>query len=111
MNVNWISAYNRLFKIINTEGDTYYSGSASIQMAQQVGDSIPNYNEFIKQRNTRRLSTSRKDFYWDIINSLEESQKHQLFRLFIDALELDAKDEIENIKRSEERRVGKECRL
>ena len=66
MSVNWISAYNRLFKIINAEGDTYYSGSAFIQMAQQVDDSIPNYNEFIKQRNARRQSTSRKDFYLNL---------------------------------------------
>lgn len=98
MSVNWISAYNRLFKIIDTKGDTYYSGPTIIQMAQQVDDGIANYNEFIRQRRQRSLSMSRKDFYWDIIKSLEEPQKYQLFRLFIEALEPDAKDEIDNVR-------------
>lgn len=98
MSVNWISAYNHLFKVINTEGGTYYSGSAFIQIAQQVDDSIPNYNEFIKQRRLRQQSTSRKDFYWDIINSLEETQKYQLFLLFIEALEPYTNNNIESVK-------------
>ncbi|MCB5226908.1 hypothetical protein JAO78_008775 [Alishewanella sp. 16-MA] len=98
MSVNWITAYNRLFKIINAGGDCYYGGSAFIQMAQQVDDSIPNYNQFIQLRNQQGKSTSRKDFYWDIINGLEEPQKYQLFRLFIEALEPFVKDEIEGIR-------------
>jgi len=98
MSVNWITAYNRLFKIINTDGDYYYSGSAFIQMAQQVDDSIPSYNQFIQLRNQQGKSTSRKDFYWDIINSFEEPQKYQLFRIFIEALETYVKDEIEGVR-------------
>lgn len=98
MSINWISAYNRLLKVINTQGNTYYSGSKFIQIAQQVDDSIPNYNEFIKQRRLRQQSTSRKDFYWDIINSLEETQKYQLFYLFIEALEPYTNNNIESVK-------------
>jgi len=63
MSVNWIAAYNRLFTIINTQGDTYYSGPEFIRMAQQVDVGIPNYNHFIQIRNQCGLSTSRKDFY------------------------------------------------
>lgn len=98
MSVNWIAAYNRLFNIINQQGDTYYSGSKFIRMAQQVDDSLPNYNQFIQMRNQLGLSTSRNDFYWDIINSLEEEQRYQLFRLFIDTLEPFAKDAIEGVR-------------
>jgi hypothetical protein len=98
MSVNWITAYNRLFKIINTEGDYYYSGPALIQIAQQVNDGIPGYNQFIKTKNQQGKSTSRKDFYWDIINSLEDSQKYRLFRIFIEALEPFVKDEIEGVR-------------
>jgi len=99
MSVNWITAYNRLFKIINNlEGDTYYSGSAFLQLAQQVDDGIHNYNQFIQMRKQQGLSTSRKDFYWDVINALQEQQKYQLFRLFIEALEPNAKNEIEGVR-------------
>jgi hypothetical protein len=72
MSVNWISAYNKLFKIINSQGDTYYSGSAFLKLAQQVDDGMPNYNQFIQMRNQQGLSTSRKDFYWDVINGLQD---------------------------------------
>ena len=98
MSVNWIAAYNRLFKVINVQGETYYSGSEFIRMAQQVDDGIPNYNQFIQMRNQRSLSTSRKDFYWDIINSLDEQQRYQLFRLFIDELEPHSKEPVEGIR-------------
>jgi len=98
MSVNWITAYNRLFKLINSEGDTYYSGASFLQMAQQVDDSIPSYTLFIQMRNQRGLSTSRKDFYWDVINGLQEQQKYQLFRLFIETLEPYAKEEIESVR-------------
>ena len=98
MNVNWITAYNRLFKIINNQGDTYYSGSAFLQLAQQVDDGIPNYNQFIQMRTQQSLSTSRKDFYWDVINGLQDQQKYQLFRIFIEALEPYAKEEVEGVR-------------
>lgn len=98
MSVNWITAYNRLFKIINTGGDCYYSGPAFIQVAQQVDDSIPSYSQFIEVRNQHRKSTSRNDFYWDIINSLGEPQKYELFSIFIEALEPYVKEEIEGIR-------------
>ncbi|MCP3943238.1 MAG: hypothetical protein GY710_17365 [Desulfobacteraceae bacterium] len=98
MSLNWIAAYNRLFKIIDKQGDTYYSGSEFIRMAQQVDDGIPNYNQFIQMRNQRNQSTSRKDFYWDIIKSLDEEQRYQLFRLFIDELEPHAKESVEGIR-------------
>jgi hypothetical protein len=67
-------------------------------MAQQVDDSVPSYNQFIQLRNQQGKSTSRKDFYWDIINGLEDPQKYQLFRLFIEALEPFVKDEIESVR-------------
>jgi hypothetical protein len=98
MSVNWIIAYNRLFEIINTDGDTYYSGSAFLRMAQEVDDSIPSYAQFIEMRNQKGLSTSRQDYYWDVINTLQEPQKYQLFRLFIEALEPCNKEATENIK-------------
>lgn len=48
--------------------------------------------------NRQGKRTSRKSFYWAIINSLPEQQRYQLFRLFIEDLEPHAKDEIEIIR-------------
>ncbi|OMS02263.1 hypothetical protein AQ734_06010 [Burkholderia pseudomallei] len=43
-------------------------------------------------------STSRKSFYWDVIQGLPEPQRFQLYRLFIDDLEPCAKDEVDSIR-------------
>lgn len=98
MSINWITAYNRLFKIINADGETYYSGPAFLKIAQEVDDSIPSYHQYIEIRNQHGLSTSRKDFYWDIIKDLDDEKKYQLFRLFIENLEAFDNNDIQNLK-------------
>lgn len=98
MSTNWTAAYNRLFNIINETGDTYYSGPDFIRMAQQVDDGIPPYEQFLELRRSNGLSTSRKAFYWDILNSLNEQQRYQLYRLFIESLEPYAKDAVEGVR-------------
>lgn len=98
MSINWITAYNKLFKIINTEGETYYSGSDFIQLAQEIDDSISNYTQFIKMRNKLGLSTSRKDFYWDIIKDLSDQKKYDFFLLIIENLETHNNEDIKNLK-------------
>lgn len=99
MTTNWIAAYNRLFPIIDRSGEpTYLSGPSFLRMAQQVDVGIPSYNHFIQLRNQSGKSTSRKDFYWDVIHSFTEEQKYQFFRVVIDTLEPHAKDDINTIR-------------
>ena len=98
MNLNWVAAYNRLFPILDRSGDTYYSGPAFISMVQQVNYEIPDYRTYFDLRKRQGKSTSRKTFYWDIINELSEDKKYDLFRLFIDSLEPFAKDEMDDLR-------------
>ena len=98
MNTNWISAYNRLFAVLNREGPTYFSGANFLRMVQAVDAGSPSYQQLLPIRQKEGKSTSRKDFYWDVIQALPEQQKYQLFRLFINELEPHAKDEVESIK-------------
>lgn len=67
-------------------------------MVQQVEPGSPSYEQLISLRQSQGKSTSRKSFYWDVIQGLEQQQRLQLFRLFIDELEPHAKDEIETIR-------------
>ena len=99
MSINWISAFNRLFPILDREGETYYSGSSFIKMAQQVTYDLPDYQNYIDIRNRQGKSTTRRNFYWDIINALTEQQKYDLFRLFIESLEPHAKEEMSDLKK------------
>lgn len=98
MNISWMVAFKRLFPILDRSGETYHSGPAFIKMAQQINSSIPEYTTYIDQRNNQGKSTTRRVFYWDIIESMTESQKHDLFRLFIDSLEPFAKEDITDLK-------------
>lgn len=98
MSINWISAFNRLFPILDRAGETYYSGPSFIKMAQQVTYDLPDYQTYIDIRNKQGKSTTRRNFYWDIINDLTEDQKYDLFRLFIESLESHAREEMNDLK-------------
>ena len=98
MSINWISAFNRLFPVLDRGGETYYSGPNFIKMTQQVTYDIPDYQTYIDIRNKQGKSTTRRHFYWDIIESLTEDQKYDLFRLFIESLEPHAREEMNDLK-------------
>ncbi len=99
MSVNWIAAYNRLFEIINRAGEpTYVGGPDFLRAAQQVDKGISSYTQHIEMRKQKGKSTSRRDFYWDVIQSFTEDQKIQFFRIFIDLLEPHAKDDVDALR-------------
>ncbi len=86
--MQWISAYNRLFNILNrTETPAYHSGSEFIKVVQNFDRGLPDYSLYIEERRRLNKSTSRKDFYWDILRDLEEPIRFQVFRAFIDIVE------------------------
>lgn len=97
--VNWIAAYNRLFLLLDRKDTpTYCSGPSFLMMAQQIDPGVPSYQQLMPLLQKQNKSTSRKAFYWDVIQGFSEQQRFKLFRLFIDDLELHAKDEIDVIR-------------
>lgn len=97
--VNWIAAYNRLFLLLDKSGTpTYCSGPNFLRMAQQVEPGVPSYEQLLPLLQSQGKSTSRKSFYWDIIQGLPEPQRFQLYRLFIDSLLPHAQAEVDAIR-------------
>ena len=97
--VNWIAAYNRLFILLDRKDTpTYCSGGNFLRMIQQVDPGSPGYDQLIAMRNSQGKSTSRKSYYWDIIQGQPEQQRFAIYRLFIDELEPHAKDEVDAIR-------------
>lgn len=97
--VNWIAAYNRLFALLDRkDAPTYYSGGNFLRTVQQVDPGVPSYEQLIPQRQSQGKSTSRKSYYWDVIQQLAEQQRFQLYRVFIDELHPHAKDEVDAIR-------------
>ncbi|MEM5317247.1 HEPN domain-containing protein [Paraburkholderia sp. JHI869] len=97
--VNWITAYNRFFALWDRTGTpTYLGGGSFLKFVQQIDPGTPSYNQLIDILKRKGRSTSRRDYYWDVIMGLQEEQRFRLFRLLIDEFEQHAKDEVDAIR-------------
>jgi hypothetical protein len=99
MPINWVSAYNHLFHIIDLPGETYFGGPKFISVLKQVDVGVPSYQQLIELRNTQRKSTSRRDYYWDLLRELNEGKRLQVFEKFIDILAPLKPDEVAELKK------------
>ncbi len=81
MTINWVRVYHRLFEIINTAGDTYFSGGRFISKVREVDPYFPNYQQYMADRSG---STSRKDYYYDILLSFDEEPRLQILNLILE---------------------------
>jgi len=86
MDKKWIEAYNRLFEIINQQGECYYSGSRFLDIIREINYSVPTYRQFIDERNEKGLSTSRKDFFLDLLQKQNEKDKIQIYKRIIETV-------------------------
>lgn len=97
--VNWIAAFNYLFSALNSENQALYvGGSTFCRMVQQIDPGSPSYQQLVALRQQQGKSTSRKDFYWDLIQGLPEDQRLRLYRVFIDHIELHDKVSADNVR-------------
>jgi len=80
-NTNWEKAYNRLWKIIGPQGVPFYiGGSEFIKLVNELCDDIScSYNKYIEERRNKDLSTSRVDYYKDLIDHLDEEKRYELY--------------------------------
>ncbi|WP_343614988.1 hypothetical protein [Flavobacterium sp.] len=93
---NWVRAFNRLFKILN--GSAYMTGSAFLDIAREVDDSIPSYKVYIEERKSEGKSQSRKDFFFEVIKEMPEYGKMEFYETIIKDLEKKVPDELEDLK-------------
>jgi len=84
MNNKWIEAYNSLFEIINQPGDCYYSGSRFLDLIREVNNSVPSYKNYIDERTKKGLSTSRKDFFFELLEAQNDNDKIQIYKRILE---------------------------
>ena len=82
-NTNWIAAWNKLWKIIGDvprESQYYYSGPKFINIISELDNSIESdYNRYIDYRNQKGLSTSRKNYFRDLIDGLNAENRYEFY--------------------------------
>jgi hypothetical protein len=66
MALDWSAIWKRVFKLIDSPGDSYYSGSGFITAVQEIDPYFSNYIEYIAERRRSDQSTTRRDSYRDI---------------------------------------------
>lgn len=80
-NTNWIAAWNKLWNVIGTQDSPFYiTGQAFISLISKVDDSIEtNYNRYMNLRRNKGLSTSKKDYFRDLIDYLDEEKRYEFY--------------------------------
>ncbi|MCF8716436.1 hypothetical protein JM658_16535 [Joostella atrarenae] len=84
--MNWIQIYNRLFELINIQGDTYYGGTKFLNTIREVNNNVPSYINYIEQRRAENKSTSRRDYYFDLIMEKPENERIQIVNSILDTI-------------------------
>lgn len=81
-NTDWDTTYNKLWRVIGPkESATHYiDGTLFYKFIMELCDDIPpTYSEYIEQRRAKNLSTSRSQYYRDLINHLPEDKRFDLY--------------------------------
>ena len=101
---NWDRAYHKLWKAIGEEGKAifYISGPKFYSFILDLYDNIPpSYNQYMEDRKEKApFSTSRVDYYKDLINLLDDDTRYQLYiniQIFIEDSILNKNNQDTNI--------------
>jgi hypothetical protein len=86
VNNRWPRIFNRVFELINTAGPGYYSGGRFIGAVREVDPYFPDYSRYIETRRAANKSTSRKDYYYDILLELPEESRLRLLDTMLGSL-------------------------
>jgi len=79
---DWDKAFYRLWKVIGPQDTAthYIGGSQFYKFIMALCDDIPpSYTLYIEQRKKKDLSTSRVEYYNDLINHLDEEKRKELY--------------------------------
>jgi hypothetical protein len=82
--LNWVPIYNRLFSLLDRQGESYYSGGRFISKVREVEPYFPSYGQYIAARRASGKSTSRKDYFYDILLELPEGSKMRVISSILD---------------------------
>ena len=79
---NWDKAYLKLWKTIGPQDSAihYVGGSQFYKLILELADDIPpSYSQYIEERRQKELSTSRVDYYKDLINHLDDEKRKEFY--------------------------------
>ena len=97
--MNWTSVFNRLWDLIGTKGSIgYLTGPQFINIIKEIDDGQYDYSIYIDDRVKHDKSTSRRDFFWDILASLTEELRLRAVNAILDSLHNVNSEQISNVR-------------
>lgn len=73
--------------MVNTEGDLKYTGGRFINAVREVDQYFPRYDQFMEQRRREGGSTSRRDYFYDILMSFNEENRIRIIIGILDTIQ------------------------
>ena len=99
MSVNWVRIYNRLFEIIDDQGDTYFSGPRFISKVREEDPYFHSYAQYMRECKRLRKSTSRREYFYDILTEFEESARFRILQSILDEVRDSMPDKVSALEK------------
>lgn len=98
--MNWTRIFNRLFDLINVDRNhpAYFSGRRFIDKVREIDQYHPDYYQYIELRRDEDKSTSRRDFFYDIILNFELEDRIRFIRSILNDIEEHFPEEVAEIR-------------
>ncbi len=85
--IKWNAVFARLMKLMDTPGESYYSGPRFLRVMRQFDEDIPDYYEFMDIRKRRGQSTTRSHYFKELLVGLDEGPRVRAVCAFLDEIE------------------------
>lgn len=96
--IDWARVFNRLFEIIDEPSPLYFGGPRFIDTIKKIDPYFPDYGQYIEQRRQSKKTTTRKDYFYDILLSFEETQRVEIVNAILDQIRAHTPDQVSGIK-------------
>jgi hypothetical protein len=86
--IKWTAVFNRLMKLMDFPGPSYFSGARFINAIQEFDPNLSCYSDYVAERSAQGKSTTRRYFFKDILMELDEGTRVRAVCAILDQLEL-----------------------
>jgi len=86
--IRWSEVIGKLIGLIDTPGDTYYSGPRLFRVIEQFDRDLPYYGDFLERRAVNGQSMERSCYFRDLFMNLQEADRIKAVSTIIDVVEI-----------------------
>jgi hypothetical protein len=97
--MNWQAIFNRLWRVINVlNTPSYFGGPRFVDAVREVNPDLPGYEALMEIRKEQRRSTTRKDYFLEVLMDLDEPRRVRAVNVMLNQLERDAPEAVAEIR-------------